>query len=175
MAQRDGWCLCSTRPGISARHSGLKDLALPQHRSQLRFRSDFWPESDICRRMSKNKKFTFSWTLLSTSFASSDTEDWPYKLQILFLVLLIDKLSSPRNHTKLFRLSTFLRVWIRVIKWKVSGVLTVVQWIKNPTAAAQVIVEARPTSGCLPCGGLKDLLLLWFRRGSSGWWLEVRS
>ena len=52
MAQRDQWCLCSTRIQVRllAQHSGLKDLALPQllQRLQLWLRSDPWPRNSIC-------------------------------------------------------------------------------------------------------------------------------
>ena len=60
MVQQDGWHLCSAgiQVWVPARHSGLKDLALPQlqHRSQLQLKSDPWPGNSLCLKVAKKEE-----------------------------------------------------------------------------------------------------------------------
>ena len=60
---------------IPTRHSGLKDLAMPQlqHRSPLQLRSDPWPGNSTCRagqpkkkKINKNKNKMLVWDRLFT-------------------------------------------------------------------------------------------------------------
>ena len=49
---------CQNTGLILAWHSGLKDLGLPQCRSQLWLRSDLWPRNSICHGAAKKEKNT---------------------------------------------------------------------------------------------------------------------
>ena len=50
VAQKDWQCFGSARTQVQslAHRNGLKDLALPQHRSHLQLGSDPWPRDSIC-------------------------------------------------------------------------------------------------------------------------------
>ena len=72
VAQKDWQCFGSARTQVQslAHRNGLKDLALPQHRSHLQLGSDPWPRDSICcdtvkKGKKKKKKMRVSLFLVS--------------------------------------------------------------------------------------------------------------